>query len=344
MPGAVIRLALAPVSISARNGRPSTSTCTTSAAPIGVVAGIVGIGRRPGQEPRVTAAAARRTASSGVPGRSMSRSNGERKSRPSSPAIGRPATVVHRQRADRHAGIAGQRPAAQRAQRQAAASGAGRSGAARCRRYRGCGCHPAVALQAEATDHVLAHQRAFGAGVEDERRVRRRSPAPSPGCGRPRRRPARRRAARPGRRPAPSRRAEGDAQEQQQDLSHGGRRSIQPPCATRQPLFLGVSVGRRARLRLRRTGGAASAMVPSGALKIAAPLRAADQHRRRGGGATRPERAGRAAHHAERRVSVVAALLRTRDLAPLPRRAVAAVVQAGLMPVTAGSSWPPPPC
>jgi hypothetical protein len=36
----VIRLALAPVSISARSGRPSTSTCTTSAAPIGMLAGI----------------------------------------------------------------------------------------------------------------------------------------------------------------------------------------------------------------------------------------------------------------------------------------------------------------
>ena len=41
MPDAVIRLELAPVSISARNGCASTSTCTTSAAPIGVVAGMI---------------------------------------------------------------------------------------------------------------------------------------------------------------------------------------------------------------------------------------------------------------------------------------------------------------
>ena len=31
-------------------------------------------------------------------------------------------------------------------------------------------CHPPVALQVEAANSVLAHQRAFGAGVEDERR------------------------------------------------------------------------------------------------------------------------------------------------------------------------------
>ena len=275
-------------------------------------------------------------------GRSMSRSNSERKSRPSRPAMadrqprssatGRPSRW-YRRSAFRGA-VAGV------AEPQRAGQGVRALLMPPMPRIADA-THPSRSRPRRRTS-VLAHQCAFCAGVEDERRrgfvdlhrhqevavddVHRHHAAlfhPALGV---------------------RRRGEGDAQEQRKNWSHGGRRSIQPPCATRQPLFLGVSVGRHARLRLRRTGGAASAMVPSGALKIAAPLRAADQHRRRGGGATRPERAGRAAHHAERRVSVVAALLRTRDLAPLPRRAVATVVQAGLMPVTAGSSWPPLPC
>ena len=54
MPGAVTKLALAPLSTKARNGRPSIVTCTTSAAPIGVVPGMRDPGEaspRPAGEP-----------------------------------------------------------------------------------------------------------------------------------------------------------------------------------------------------------------------------------------------------------------------------------------------------
>ena len=76
----------------------------------------------------------------------------------------------HRQRADRHAGIAGQRSAAQWRGAETQRAGQGVWALLKAADAEDRGCHPVVAFQAETANHVLAHQCALCAGIEDERR------------------------------------------------------------------------------------------------------------------------------------------------------------------------------